>query len=82
MPGWCGASREEVWPKAHLDTDFNSQLIRVNFTKASATRHCWDPDSVQYKIYQRYVEDGWDQEDKQAAVDISFNYSVMKDNSF
>ena len=68
VPGWCGASREEVWPRAYLTTESTDDLIRLNFSKASASRHCWDPGSVKYQIYHRYVEDGWDQVDQQAKL--------------
>ena len=68
MPGWCGNSREEVWPRAELTTDWSRDVIRLNFSKASATGHCWDPGSVKYGIYQRYVEDGWEEEDQQAKL--------------
>ena len=68
IPGWCGNAKEAVWPRAELTTDWTRDVIRLNFSKASASEHCWDPDSVTYKIYQRYVEDGWDEEDKQAKL--------------
>ena len=62
------SNQETVWPRAELTTDWTRDIIRLNFSKASATRHCWDLDSVTYKIYQRYVEDGWDEDDKQAKL--------------
>eukprot|EP00092_Neocalanus_flemingeri_P015805 GFUD01017109.1.p1 GENE.GFUD01017109.1~~GFUD01017109.1.p1 ORF type:complete len:631 (+),score=178.18 GFUD01017109.1:60-1952(+) len=65
VPGYCMTvnSKGGVWPKPFLILDWNSALIRLNFSRAShlgTSLECNDLHSVQYKVYQRYLSrDGW-----------------------
>jgi len=81
VPGWC--SPKDPYPSSYLTIDWNSAVIRVNFSRAGLLGDhsgCNNPKDVQYKVYQSYIPvDGNETQQEHHFKNIIQTFSKLED---